>query len=251
MNMDWFRHDNNMSTDKTLQFVAKKSGARCCEVTAVWTMLLEHASGHDNRGYVSDIDLEMVSDAQEIPHSLTVTIYETFCNVGSVTSDGFLKRWERYNSVTGKVTMSSAERVRKHREKKRKEAEEAQQNLNLDVTKSNAVTDVTTHNSTAHNITLSKPPLPSLPGDNSKQKESYFEKNDFDAARGCCCSLLGKRQLSQLDQQTLTTWLIQYDFNGFLKQVLYDVTESFMKKNGGKRPNSLAYYSPAIAERAA
>lgn len=79
-------------------------------------------------------------------------------------------------------------------------------------------------------------------------KEKFFENNDFVSAAACCCSILGKKRLSTLDQEHLTTWCIQHDFEGKIKPVLYESLQKFMNSNPGKRPTSLAYFAPRIKE---
>lgn len=253
MSMEWFRHSNDMSTDAKLSFIAKKAGARRCEMTAFWDCLLEHASGHAERGFVGDIDLEMVADTQEIDLVTIKALHALLCNKGVVTSDGRLKQWERYNDVTKKPAMTSAERVRKYREKQNKIAESDQGSLGLDVTKCNESNDVTTHYTTAHNIKNKKLRKEELGGyathpvDKLNGTKKYF-KNDFGLAAAACCSMLRRRNLSPTDNAILMRWCEHYDFERFIKPILVHKTEMVITKTG-KPPGSLSYFSAAIAEK--
>jgi hypothetical protein len=167
--MDWFRHENDLSGDSKLAYLAKLAGARRCEMTTFWICLLEHASAHENRGYVGDIDLEMISVTQEIDLVTIKALHALLCNKGTVTEGGYLKQWNRYNGVTGKQAMTSAERVRKHRENKKKQAMTEQGNLGLDVTACNECNDVTTQYTTyTSHLSKKESPLPPEPVDNSK-----------------------------------------------------------------------------------
>lgn len=166
MHYPWFRHSNGMSTDATLTFIAQKAGARRCEMTAFWDCLLEHASAHTNRGYVGDIDLEQIAVTQQIDLVTIQALHALLVTKGRVTQEGYLKHWNRYNDVTKKQPLTSAERVRKHRENKKKLAQSAQMELDPDVTRCNESNDVTTYNTTRH-LKEKNSPLPPPPVDNS------------------------------------------------------------------------------------
>lgn len=175
MSMDWFRHSHGLSTDDKLAFLAQKAGVRRCEMVAFWTCILEHASAHDDRGFVGDINLELISFTQEIEPEKVISMWETVCNVTGVTcnvtlvTDGRIKNFDRYNSVTKKPAMSSAERVRKYREKHKQNQQNELDLKQVDVTACNECNDVTPHNTyltpkESKNIT----PLPPSPVDNSE-----------------------------------------------------------------------------------
>lgn len=144
MSAGWFRHDNGMSTDATLSYIAKQAGARRCEMTAFWDCLCEHASAHEDRGFIGDIDLEIISFTQDVTLETLHALHALLVRYKRVTGDLRLRNWERYNSVTKKTAMTTAERVRKYREKKKKnDLSYDVENVN-DVTRCNDCNDVTT-----------------------------------------------------------------------------------------------------------
>lgn len=144
MSMDWFCHSHGLSSDAKLSLAAQKAGVRRCEMIAFWNCILEHASAHEDRGFVGDLNFDVIAFSLEIDLDVTKKMYVTLHTV-SALHDRYVKNFFRYNFVTSKRPMTGAERVRKYRENKKKEPL-SEPRENNDVTKCNDVTPHTLHN---------------------------------------------------------------------------------------------------------
>lgn len=119
--MDWFRYHHNTPYDIKLGMIAKKAGARRCEMTAIWDCLLDYASQHECRGCVQGIDVELIAYSQEIDRETVETVMKHL-ETKAVIVDGFLTAWEtRQVGRERNETATSTERVRQYREKKKEE----------------------------------------------------------------------------------------------------------------------------------
>ena len=147
MSIDWFRHYHGTVTDAKLSLIAKKAGAKRCEITAFWQYLLEYASQHAERGYVGDIDLEVVEHSQDVTHVTLQTLQTLLVEKGLIV-DGFLANWDKRQP--GSERSAGADRVKRHRENKKKKQDDKEQNktCNGDVT----LQDVTVTNVTPDKI---------------------------------------------------------------------------------------------------
>lgn len=125
--MDWFRFYHGTPTDPKLTMIAKKLNIRRCEMTAFWECLLDHASQHAPRGFVGNIDLELISFTQDIPVETLLTLQNALTEKGVIV-DGCLASWEKRQP---KREDNSGERVKAHR-LKNKDSDD-------DVTQCNAV----------------------------------------------------------------------------------------------------------------
>lgn len=114
MTINWFRHYHGTATDQQLSFIAKKAGAKRCEMTAFWDCLLEHASQNESRGFVGDIDLELISFSQDVTLETLQALHALLVTKGKII-DGYLSAWEKRQKHH--VTKSSNERVKKWRQK--------------------------------------------------------------------------------------------------------------------------------------
>lgn len=122
MSITWFSVKHDMPSDKKLAFIAEKSNAKRCEVTAFWVCLLDHASQNMQRGFVGDIDLEIIAYSQQIDHATLATLHRCMCDRGMII-DGYIAKWEEHQG--GGKAPSSTERSRLRREKIRKDATDA------------------------------------------------------------------------------------------------------------------------------
>ena len=123
----WVRLWSGMTTDPKWQTVARKSGQPPSLVRALFTHLMLEANDADERGSLADVDVEDVASALDCDEEAVVAILEAM--EGRVIEDGFLSGWDRRQPVredsgnpqTG--ALSSTERSRLHREKKRLETQ--------------------------------------------------------------------------------------------------------------------------------
>ena len=123
----WVRLWAGMTTDPKWQTVARKSGQPRSLVIALFTHLMLEANDADERGSLADVDVEDVASALDCDEEAVVAILEAM--EGRVIEDGFLSGWDRRQPVredsgnpqTG--ALSSTERSRLHREKKRLETQ--------------------------------------------------------------------------------------------------------------------------------
>ena len=123
----WVRLWAGMTTDPKWQTIARKSGQPRSLVIALFTHLMLEANDADERGSLADVDVEDVASALDCDEEAVVAILEAM--EGRVIEDGFLSGWDRRQPVredsgnpqTG--ALSSTERSRLHREKKRLETQ--------------------------------------------------------------------------------------------------------------------------------
>lgn len=119
----WVRLWSGMTTDPKWQTVARKSGQPRCLVIALFTHLMLEANDAENRGSLADVDIEDVASALDCDEEAVVAILNAM--EGRVIEEGRLSGWDRRQPVredsgsaqTG--ALSSTERSRLHREKKR------------------------------------------------------------------------------------------------------------------------------------
>lgn len=114
--MDWLRLWHGTPVDQKLTMIAKRAGARRCEMTALWECLLDHASQNSERGYVGDVDLEVIAFSQEIDLDVVQAMYRGL-EEKRVIVDGRIVNWRKRQPEREDPT--AAERQRKHREQQR------------------------------------------------------------------------------------------------------------------------------------
>ena len=119
----WVRLWAGMTTDPKWQTVARKSGQPRALVIALFTHLMLEANEADDRGAVLGIDIEDIASALDCDEEAVEAILDAMN--GRVIEDGRLSGWDRRqpkredsgDERTG--AMSSTERSRLHRERKR------------------------------------------------------------------------------------------------------------------------------------
>lgn len=119
----WVRLWADMTTDPKWQTIARKSGQPRALVIAIFTHLMLEANESVDRGSVADISIEDVASAMDCDEEAVIAILEAMQD--RVIVDGRLTGWERRqpkredsgNERTG--ALSSTERSRAHREKRR------------------------------------------------------------------------------------------------------------------------------------
>lgn len=119
----WVRLWAGMTTDPKWQTIARKSGQPRSLVIALFTHLMLEANEAEERGSVSHANVEDMASALDCDEEAVLAILQAM--EGRVIVDGRLSAWDRRqpkredsgNERTG--AMSSTERSRLHRERKR------------------------------------------------------------------------------------------------------------------------------------
>lgn len=118
--MDWFRSYIGTATDTKFRVVVKKSGARLGDILAVWQMLLERACGADERGNVDGFDFEGAEALLDLEEGQARAIYFAMEEKGLI-HQGRIANWDKRQPKRERDD-NSTDRVRAHRERKRKES---------------------------------------------------------------------------------------------------------------------------------
>lgn len=161
--MDWFRAYHGITSDPKWPIIARKAKVSIGVVVSVWLALLESASQAEERGSVANFDAETVDALYGYEDGTSDAVFAALLEKGLIC-DGRICAWDKRQPVRED---DSAERVRQHRERKRREtlgnAAPAQGNegvtrCNADVTHGNA--DVTPQIREEKRRILNTHPLP-------------------------------------------------------------------------------------------
>ena len=117
--MDWFRSWHGAPMDSKWIVVARRAGVTPGEVSAVFWALLDYASQQADRGSVAGFDAEIYAAWAGWDESTVVSILSAMRAKGVITDDDLLAAWEKRQPNRED---SSAERVRRHRERKSAES---------------------------------------------------------------------------------------------------------------------------------
>ena len=124
--MEWFRVYHGMVSDDKWSLIARKSGQPRAFVVAVWAMLLEIASQDEDRGSVEAFDPEVADALFDMPDGAAQAIFDALCSGKNPRiADGCILSWEKRQPQREREDSGSAERVRRHRERKRLETTES------------------------------------------------------------------------------------------------------------------------------
>lgn len=118
MSMEWFRWHNGTVTDPKLALIAKKSEQSRPVVLAVWAALLEQANQAEDRGDITDFDLETIAVALDIEEDAIHAVIGAMSAKGMI-KEGRLTAWDKRQPVREDATVSA--RVQAYRERKRQE----------------------------------------------------------------------------------------------------------------------------------
>jgi hypothetical protein len=114
--MDWLRLWHDMPTDPKWRVIARKSGRTIPEVIAVYTHMMVAASQAEERGTLSSWDDEDVAAALDMDDDAVTAIRNAM--QGKVLDGETLRGWAKRQPRRERDD-DSAERVRRHRERKR------------------------------------------------------------------------------------------------------------------------------------
>lgn len=112
--MEWFRHYHGMSSDPKLTAVALTADVHHCVAVAAWCFVLEHASSNVTRGNVTGLSPKVMAIGLRINMAEADRLMQAFEEEGLILPDRSIAAWEKRQ----KASDSSAERVRKWREKR-------------------------------------------------------------------------------------------------------------------------------------
>src|SRR6185312_15997434 len=133
--MKWFRIWHGTTTDPKFRLIAKRAKRPLVEVVAYWVHLLEFGSERplDSRGSIRGLNLETVAIALEAEVKAIERIHARMAELGLLDGDRIVN-WHKRNPKRERDD-PSAERVRRHRERKHSAAAA---DTNIDVTPRNA-----------------------------------------------------------------------------------------------------------------
>jgi hypothetical protein len=122
--MDWYRVYHGMPQDAKLKVVAHRAKQPMANVLAVWVCLLDAASQNDPRGNVA-IDAEQIAVMQDLQVDDVARIIHAFHEKNLLTPENRLSAWDKRQYA------SPAERVRKHRNRKKHDVTPGNANATL------------------------------------------------------------------------------------------------------------------------
>ena len=114
--MNWWRAYHGISNNAKLSVVAAKSGATRSEVGWIWVILLDYASQSEDRGSVEGLDIERIAFMAEMEVTRVESIVEVMIQKGLI-ENGRLTSWDRRQPDRERFDPTSADRVRRHRER--------------------------------------------------------------------------------------------------------------------------------------
>lgn len=113
----WWRSWHGAPTDLKWALIAKKAGAKTCEVTALAWALMDYASQNDDRGSIDGFDVETFSMYSGIEEEEINRIIQAMEEKGIIESGSFAK-WDKRQPKSE----SEMSRVKEYRRKKKEEA---------------------------------------------------------------------------------------------------------------------------------
>lgn len=128
--MDWFRVYHGACSDPKWPIVARKANTNVGTVVSIWMALLDHASQCNDRGSIEGFDCETIDALYGYDDGVCERVVRALEDK-KLISGGRIAAWEKRQpireregeSATDDKQSSSAERVRKHREKQKNVAE--------------------------------------------------------------------------------------------------------------------------------
>ncbi len=121
----WFRWHHGSVIDPKFQLVAKRASARLGDVIAVWALILESASGNDERGTVGPLDFESIDLLLGAEDGTSSRIVEAMRQRALVDEAGRICAWDKRQPKREREDDCSSERVRAYRSRNATERHEA------------------------------------------------------------------------------------------------------------------------------
>lgn len=114
--MDWFRSWHGAPTDAKWLVIARRAGVTPLMVSAVFWALLDYASQQTERGSVAGFDVETYATWAGVEEADILAVLDAMRAKGVITDGDTLSAWDKRQP---KREDSSAERVRRHRDRQR------------------------------------------------------------------------------------------------------------------------------------
>lgn len=114
--MDWFRSWHGAPTDNKWLVIARRAGVQPVIVSAVFWALLDYASQQTERGSVAGFDVETYALWAGVDEADILSVLDAMRAKGVISDGDTLAAWDKRQP---KREDDSAERVRRHRDKKR------------------------------------------------------------------------------------------------------------------------------------
>jgi len=112
--MEWFRMYHGMPFDTKLRVIAKRANQPMGVAVVVWACILDAASQADPRG-IAVVDPEEIAVALDFDVEAVEAVITAMHDKEMLDDDGHLSAWDKRQHTT------SAERVKKHRSKKKQD----------------------------------------------------------------------------------------------------------------------------------
>lgn len=112
--MEWFRHYHGLASDPKLTAVALTADVHHCMAVAAWCYVLEQASANVTRGNVTGLSAKVMAIGLRVSLPEAERLIKALEEEGLILPDGSVKAWEKRQRKSD----TSADRVRKWREKK-------------------------------------------------------------------------------------------------------------------------------------
>lgn len=112
--MKWLRWHAGTAADPKWTMIAARAKVEKVVVISVWAVLLEFALEQDDRGSVADFDTELCDCTLDVPDGTSAAVIQALNDKGLI-KDERISAWEKRQFEEQRT--SSAERVRRHREK--------------------------------------------------------------------------------------------------------------------------------------
>ena len=170
--MEWFRSWHGAPTDPKWRVIGKKTGLAPGMVFAIVWTLMDRASQADERGSIKGYDPDEIAIDQGCEPEDVESVVTALADKG-VLEDGRFKSWEKRQPKRERIeAVTSTERVRAHRERKKQHGRDGE---------TPATTDETPCNATQHQeqppdkIRLDIPPKPPKGGGRRRKVVEYTE----------------------------------------------------------------------------
>lgn len=118
MTITWFRSHHGAPFDSKLAVVARRANVTRCHAAAVWWAVLDHASQHETRGCVDDIDAEEIAAPFDIEEDEVLRILEAMrLKSILIDGDGMLTAWDKRQTKREDNTATERKQRQRSREK--------------------------------------------------------------------------------------------------------------------------------------
>lgn len=111
--MPWFCWPTGLAQDPVLGLLAQRADVLPPVAIAFWLLVLEHASDADERGDVTELNVELIAYVLRVDPEIVAKLIRHAGELGLLT-DGRIARWERH--LPRRIDPSAADRQRRFRE---------------------------------------------------------------------------------------------------------------------------------------